>query len=84
MSGHYILSIISAFGEMSTLWIHLPWVSARGRSGSDKSMDANGRRMLVTEYSEIPEDMWVTSPQLTGTGKGKARAVRKQRRTEED
>ena len=29
MSGHCILSIISAFGEMSTLWLHLPWVRNR-------------------------------------------------------
>lgn len=57
---------------------------ARGRSGADKSVDANGRRMIVTEYSEIPEDMWVTSPLLTGAGKAKARVRKQQRRTEED
>lgn len=35
---------------------------ARGRSGADRSLDANGRRMLVTEFSEIPEDMWAVPP----------------------
>lgn len=58
----------------------------RGRSGADQSMDAGGQRMEVTADSEIPEDMWVTSPQLSGEGnrKGKARAVRKQRKAEEE
>lgn len=33
--------------------------NARSRSG-DASLDSQGRRMLVTAASEIPEDLWVT------------------------
>ena len=36
--------------------------NARSRSGADASLDKNGRRMLVTAMSEIPEDLWVTPP----------------------
>lgn|GEM_PF-846843 len=42
---------------------------ARGRAGTDRSVDANGRRMLVTEFSEIPEDVWVVSPQANSDGR---------------
>jgi len=35
--------------------------NARARSGVDATLDAQGRRMLVTEHSEIPEDLWVSA-----------------------
>lgn len=42
---------------------------ARGRAGADRSLDVNGRRMLVTEFSEIPEDVWAASPQAGSDGR---------------
>ncbi len=39
--------------------------NVRARAGADASLDSLGNRMLVTESSEIPEDLWVTKSLFT-------------------
>ena len=40
--------------------------------GINASLDANGKQMLVTDHSEIPEELWVTA---TGSGMAANRTV---------
>ena len=56
---------------------------ARGRSGADRALDVNGRRMLVTEFSEIPEDMWSVSPQTGNENRSQRNRNPRQRRNAE-
>lgn len=56
--------------------------NARARAGADPTLDAQGRRMLVTASSEIPEDLWVT-PASTNGAQPKEQDARAPRRRSE-